>query len=87
VPEPGTGKILGAVRAALDKLSWHVLDATLAALPRPVLARVALLTAPHEDRLSYDHARMLGMIRQHAGLDGQQPQVAAEPSRVPDLTW
>jgi hypothetical protein len=39
-----------AVRAALDQLSWHVLDAALAALPPPVLSRVALLTAPHEDR-------------------------------------
>lgn len=58
-----------AVLAALDKLSWHVLDAALAALPRPVLSRVALLTTPHEDGLSYDHARMLGMIRQHAGPD------------------
>ncbi|HEY2075460.1 MAG TPA: NAD-dependent epimerase/dehydratase family protein [Streptosporangiaceae bacterium] len=59
-----------AVRAALDSLSWHLLDAALAALPRPVLARVALLTAAHEDQLSFDHARMLGMIRQHAGEDG-----------------
>jgi FlaA1/EpsC-like NDP-sugar epimerase len=59
-----------AVRAALDSLSWHVLDSALAALPQPVLARVALLAAPHEDQLSFDHARMLGMIRQHAGPDG-----------------
>jgi hypothetical protein len=64
------------VRAALDKLSWHVLDAALAALPRPVLARAALLTAPHEDQLSFDHARMLGMIRQHAA-----PDVARSGSR------
>jgi nucleoside-diphosphate-sugar epimerase len=56
-----------AVRATLDELSWHVLDAALAALPQPVLARVASLTEPHEDRLSRDHARMLGMIREHAG--------------------
>jgi FlaA1/EpsC-like NDP-sugar epimerase len=61
------------VRAALDKLSWHVLDAALAALPRPVLSRVALLTTPHEDQLSYDHARMLGMIRQHAAPEGPGP--------------
>jgi len=54
------------VRAALDKLSWHVLDAALAALPPQVLARMELLTAPHEGRLSGDHAKMLGMIRQHA---------------------
>jgi FlaA1/EpsC-like NDP-sugar epimerase len=59
-----------AVRAALDQLSWHVLDAALAALPQPVLARVALLTAPHEDRLTPDHARMLRMIRDYAGPDG-----------------
>ena len=54
------------VRAALDKLSWHVLDAALAALPQQVLARIELLTAPHEGRLSRDHAKILGMIRQHA---------------------
>ncbi|HUC26835.1 MAG TPA: NAD-dependent epimerase/dehydratase family protein, partial [Streptosporangiaceae bacterium] len=54
------------VRAALDKLSWHVLDAALAALPQQVLSRIELLTAPHEGQLSRDHARMLGMIRQHA---------------------
>ena len=58
------------VRAALDKLSWHVLDAALAALPQQVLARIELLTAPHEGRLSRDHAKMLGMIRQHAGPNG-----------------
>jgi hypothetical protein len=61
-----------AVRAALDELSWHVLDAALAALPQPVLARVASLTEPHEDRLSRDHARMLGMIRDYAGADGRR---------------
>jgi FlaA1/EpsC-like NDP-sugar epimerase len=60
-----------AVRAALDQLSWHVLDAALAALPQPVLARVALLTKPHEDRLTRDHARMLRMIRDYAGPDGK----------------
>jgi FlaA1/EpsC-like NDP-sugar epimerase len=68
-----------AVRAALDELSWHVLDAALAALPQPVLARVALLTEPHENRLSRDHARMLGMIRQHAG-----PRRALVPALVTD---
>ena len=35
-----------AVRAALGQLSWHVLDAALAPLPQPVLARAALLTEP-----------------------------------------
>jgi hypothetical protein len=59
-----------AVRAALDQLSWHVLNAALAPLPPPVLSRVASLTAPHEDRLSSDHARMLGMIRRHARPNG-----------------
>ena len=69
-----------AVRAALDKLSWHVLDAALGALPQPLLARIELLTAPHEGELSPDHARMLGMIRQHAGPGGAAtglPQLAS----------
>jgi nucleoside-diphosphate-sugar epimerase len=65
------------VRAALDQLSWHVLDAALAALPPPVLARVALLTEPHQDRLSSDHARMLRMIRDYA-----RPRRAAVPAMV-----
>jgi len=66
-----------AVRAALDQLSWRILDAALAALPQPVLARIASLTAPHEGRLSRDHARMLGMIRQHAGPGGPARSAAA----------
>jgi nucleoside-diphosphate-sugar epimerase len=69
-----------AVCAALDQLSWRVLDGALAALPQPVLARVASLTAPHQDQLSGDHARMLDMIRQHAGPGGQptdEPRLAS----------
>ncbi len=53
------------VRRALDELSWHVLDGTLAALPQRALARAAKLTEPHEDRLSSDHRKMLEAIRQH----------------------
>jgi hypothetical protein len=51
------------VRAALDELSWHVLDGTLAALPQRALARACRLTEPHEDRLTGDHRQMLDAIR------------------------
>ena len=57
-------------RARSNATRQLVLDAALAALPQQVLARIELLTAPHEGRLSRDHARMLGMIRQHAGPNG-----------------
>lgn len=55
------------VRAALDELSWSLLDATLGAVPRQALVRTAQLTAPHEDSLSPEHERMLDAIRRHAG--------------------
>ena len=57
-----------AVRAALDELSWSLLDATLRAVPRQVLARAARLTAPHRSRLNPAHRRMLAAIEQHARL-------------------
>jgi nucleoside-diphosphate-sugar epimerase len=62
----------GAVRTALDDLSWPLLDATLAAVPARTLARAAALTAPHRHGLSAEHARMLAAIEHHAA-----------PSRAP----
>jgi hypothetical protein len=62
------------LRQALDELCWSMLDATLAALPRSVVARAAQLTAPHGDGLTFDHSRMLAAIRHYA--QSGQPAVA-----------
>jgi FlaA1/EpsC-like NDP-sugar epimerase len=56
-----------AVRAALDALSWWLLDAMLKAAPREALARVAALTEPFEDELSTAYRRIHAAVRQHAG--------------------
>ena len=55
-----------AVRAALDTLSWAMFDATLRAAPARVLARAALLTAPHRSRLNPQHLRMLDAFERYA---------------------
>jgi nucleoside-diphosphate-sugar epimerase len=60
----------GAVRAALDDLSWSLLDATLAAVPTGTLARAAALTVPYRAGLSAEHARMLAAIERHAAASG-----------------
>ena len=60
----------GALRVALDDLSWPLLDATLAAVPTGTLARAAALTAPHGAGLSAEHARMLAAIEHHATTSG-----------------
>jgi nucleoside-diphosphate-sugar epimerase len=57
-----------AVRAALDDLSWSLLDATLEVVPREVLARAARLTAPHRSGLSAEHQRMLAAIERYAAV-------------------
>jgi hypothetical protein len=59
-PEPGP------VREALDTLSWHVLDESLATVPRQALARVAGLTGPFEDQMGDAYRQVLSAIRQHA---------------------
>jgi nucleoside-diphosphate-sugar epimerase len=56
-----------AVRAALDALSWLLLDATLKAVPRETLTRVAGLTAPFESELNPAYRRILAAIRWQAG--------------------
>lgn len=56
----------GAVRAALDELSWSLFDATLSAVPRQVLTRAARISTPHLDRLGVRHQRMLAAIERHA---------------------
>jgi nucleoside-diphosphate-sugar epimerase len=78
-PEPG--KLLAAlddacaatgepyvVRAALDELSWSLLDVTLRAAPTRALARSAALADPHRGGLSREHQRLLDAIRRDAGL-------------------
>lgn len=56
------------VRGALDKLSWSLLDATLAAVPAQTLARSAAFADPYRDGLSPAHQRLLMAIRREAGL-------------------
>jgi hypothetical protein len=58
----------GAVRAALDDLSWSLLDATLEAVPRRTLVRAARLTSPHRGDLSAEHERMLAAIEHYAAV-------------------
>ena len=58
-----------AVRAALDTLSWSLLDAMLKAAPRETLARVAGLTAPFESQLSPAYRRILAAVRRQAGAN------------------
>jgi nucleoside-diphosphate-sugar epimerase len=55
----------GPVRAALDELSWSLLDATLKAVPCQALVRAAGLTAPHRDSLNAEHRRLLAVIEHH----------------------
>jgi nucleoside-diphosphate-sugar epimerase len=82
-PDPEPEKLLAAledtcestddpdvVRAALDELSWSLLDVTLQAAPTRVLARSAVLADRHRDGLSPEHQRLLAAIRTHAGQDG-----------------
>jgi nucleoside-diphosphate-sugar epimerase len=56
-----------AVRAALDALSWWMLDKMLSTAPRQALTRAAGLTAPFEHKLSPPHRRILAAIRHYAG--------------------
>ena len=55
----------GEVRAALDELSWSLLDAALAAASRTALDRSAKLICQHEETLTPAHRRITGAIRNH----------------------
>jgi hypothetical protein len=81
-PDPEPVKLLAAledacavtedpdtVRAALDELSWSLLDVALQAAPRQTLARSAALADPHRAGLSPGHQRLLAAIRCRVGLD------------------
>ena len=56
------------MRGGLNDMSWALLDATLQAVPRRVLARAAALSDPHQDVMGADHRRVLEAIRDSAGL-------------------
>jgi nucleoside-diphosphate-sugar epimerase len=53
----------GLVRAALDDLSWALLEATLRAAPGCALDRMAVLAGRHQRTLSPVHRRVLDAIR------------------------
>jgi nucleoside-diphosphate-sugar epimerase len=55
------------VRGGLNEMSWALLDATLDAVPRRVLARATALSDPHQDVMGADHRRVLEAIRDSAG--------------------
>jgi hypothetical protein len=50
------------LRTALDDLSWSLLDATLTAVARPVLARAAQLAGRHQPALTPEHQRLLAAL-------------------------
>jgi nucleoside-diphosphate-sugar epimerase len=54
------------IKAALDELSWSLLDATLSAAPQQVLDRSAKLICPHEATMTPVHLRVTEAIRNHA---------------------
>jgi NAD(P)-dependent dehydrogenase (short-subunit alcohol dehydrogenase family) len=61
------------IRAALDELSWSLLDAALRPVAPRVLHRAAALAARHEDELSPAYVRMLDVIRRHAAAGSLVP--------------
>jgi hypothetical protein len=54
------------IRAALDTLSWQILDETLGTARREALTRIAGLTGPFEDQMGPAYRRILAAIRKHA---------------------
>jgi NAD(P)-dependent dehydrogenase (short-subunit alcohol dehydrogenase family) len=64
------------VRAALDELSWSLLDATLGAVSRTALDRSAKLICRHEEAMTPAHCRITRAIRDHAGPAIAAPAVA-----------
>jgi nucleoside-diphosphate-sugar epimerase len=69
----------GPVRAALDGLSWALFGATMAAVPRRVLARAAHRCGRRPDGLDAMHARMLATIEQYAAGAGLVPASRKQP--------
>jgi len=56
----------GEIRAALDELSWSLLDAALGAADRTAIDRSARLTCPHQAAMKPEHRRVAEAIRSHA---------------------
>jgi len=74
-----------AARAALDGLSWSLLDATLSEVARPVLARAAQLAARHQTTLSPEHQRLLTALERivdRAPRGGPGHQRAGQEIRI-----
>jgi len=61
-----------AARAALQELSWSVLDATLAAVPPPLLNKIARITERHTATLIPDHQRILDAIKNRARVSSEK---------------
>ncbi len=68
------------VRAALDDLSWVLFDATMAAVPRRVLARAAQRCERQRDGLDAVHARMLATIGHYAAGVNPVPAARKQPA-------
>ena len=56
----------GGIRAALDELSWSLLDAALGAAARTAIDRSAKLICQHQATMSPVHRRVAEAIRSHA---------------------
>ena len=54
-----------AVRAALDELSWSLLDDALGAVPRTALDRSAKLICQHTETMTPAHSRITRAIKDH----------------------
>ena len=89
-PEPRATKLLSAlaeicdrtqdpavVRAALNELSWSMLDCTLRAAPCQALMRSAAMAKRHSNSLGADHRRILQAIEDHANPAADLAGVAA----------
>jgi nucleoside-diphosphate-sugar epimerase len=89
-PEPRAVKLLSAlaevcdrtqdpavVRAALNELSWSLLDCTLRAAPCQALMRSAAMAKRHSNSLGADHRRILQAIEDHADPAADLARVAA----------
>ena len=66
------------MRAALDELSWSLLDATLSAVPRQVLTRAARIAAPNRDSLNPGMSGCWPSIERHAA--GMSPVSSPTPA-------
>jgi Polysaccharide biosynthesis protein len=67
------------VRAALDELSWTLFDATMAAVPRQVLARAVRRCDRQRAGLDAVQTRMLAAIRHYAAQVSPVPAARSQP--------